>query len=314
MHITFDGTAEELAALVALLRGQPVATEDAPAPAAIVAPESHRSRSLFTLPPTPVRETYAPPAPPVLAPAPAPAPVAAPVQAPAPAPALATPAIGQDGGTVWVQAAPADLSAGILAIVRTPELEAERALWQDLLLYWLGVMDEPEVRRGPLEIRERWARRLVKHLGDSFTQHSGSLMRLYRLTRDGLMPEHRRFFGVTRFFSAVLADDAAGLTLAPQPCALLRARYNGRGEWDAMCRLLAEHFISVASACQMGVLFRLEMTGEDPAFRVPRDVEARIRADWRWRAEVLDPDYSALIDGLSDEKPPTLTVSEVTHD
>jgi hypothetical protein len=164
----------------------------------------------------------------------------------------------------------------------------EREAWLDLLCPWLGIMDQPAVEHGvsPVE-RVRLSGRLRDRLTRAFEEKGPALMRLVRLASE-------RGAGITTLFRALFATGGAyPLMRETTPPSVSRA--NGSHQYDlAMTRLLAEHFVAVASACQMGNLFRLERISDAASYVVPRDLEALVRGTWRARAYRFDPDFAAI--------------------
>lgn len=164
----------------------------------------------------------------------------------------------------------------------------EREAWLGLLLPWLGIMDQPAVEHGvtPAE-RVRLSGRLRDRLTRAFEEKGPGLMRLVRLANE-------RGAGITTLFRVLLALGAA-YPLVPEITPFSTGPTNGAHKYDlALTRLLAEHFVAVASACQMGNLFRLERVSDATSYVVPRDLEALVRGTWRERAYRFDPDFAAI--------------------
>ncbi len=164
----------------------------------------------------------------------------------------------------------------------------EREAWLGLLYPWLGIMDQPAIEVGvsPAE-RVRLSGRLRDRLTKAFEEKGPALMQLVRLASE-------RGAGITTLFRALLALGGA-YPLMREMAPFSAGPMNGAHEHDlAMTRLLAEHFVAVASACQMGNLFRLERISDAASYVVPRSLEATVRATWRERARRFDPDFAAI--------------------
>jgi hypothetical protein len=257
MKFSFDGTAEELAALVGALASAAGSTDgfvvSKEEEDAIIA--NHQRLSAKHMNTLRDLDTLRPPSTPETRPVPLP----------------------QTLGGSWAPRRPHEPSQGWIAarVIRETlgrDLVAW-ALWQELLTFWLGAFRRPVPSNYDGEKTARFGRRLADKLADTFNHFGPTLMAPLRaLERE--YPTSK--VGLTTLFEAVLVRP----TVPESNAALLR--------------MAAEHFAQVSSAVQMGVLFELEPTYANPsAFVVTREVYERAQGEWAVWAAAYDPDYRA---------------------